>query len=600
MGGPNNIDNFFNSFQRAAGFHDITPVRRGSISTNEPDDPAQHDTRRRPQRPPLQSILTQQMLGAEPQSSETIRPVQDQTEPEEATETTNLLNPPSGYVPSSYRPRLASDIISQHGEYGMSYGSISSRISRTARKRATILINEQIEASRRARDMPEEYKDDLLERPVEVEELPDGEVIERIIGESTVPMTIFNSTNVLIGVGILALPLAIRYSGWVIGLSFLTIAAVMTAYTAMILSKCLDTNVASTTYGDIAFVAFGQVGRSFVEVLFILELVAANTALIILFADSMYFLVPSVQILYWKFIIALGLIPLNFVSFKALSVTSVLGIVCVGGLIVSVLVNGLIKPHSPGSLREVATTYAFPENWKTIPLSFGLIMAPWGGHSIFPAIYKDMRHPRKYGRAVRSTYIFTYGLDLTMAVLGYLMFGEQVRDEITANILNSNSYPHIIRLLMVVLIAIIPVTKIPLSNRPIMDTVNKKFMIDLRQMDARARIYSERALSHRLGRGSTAVLVNILELAVAIGLPSFDAIMGIMGSALCFTICATLPLLFYVKIFWGGGAIKFPEKALCFVLITACIILSVVGTGFSVLPKEKLGIKSCDGRILCY
>ena len=597
MGGVNSIDNFVNSFQRAAAFYEITPVRRGSITRSEADEEERQTEQM--SRPPLnthKSLLSEQMQGAAPQEVRPMAPKIRVSADENAlqphvSETTSLL---PTQTHQSIRSRLASDQA-----FAASYGSISSRLSQSAQRRASILIQQRVEASERARELPDEYKDDIIERPVELETRDDGEVIERTIGESTVPMTIFNSTNVLIGVGILALPLAVRYSGWVIGLSFLTLAATVTAYTARLLAKCLDTNTASTTYGDIAFLALGPVGRGMVEFLFIIELTAANVALTILFADSMHSLVPAVGVSYWKAVLSFGLLPLNFVPFRTLSVTSVLGIICVMGTIVLVFTDGLIKPHAPGSLRDIATTHAFPVNMKTIPLSLGLFMAPWGGHSVFPAIYKDMRHPKKYGKAVRTTYVFTYGLDLTMAVLGYLMFGEVVRDEVTANILSNTAYPRVISIIMVILIAIIPITKIPLSNRPIMDTINKKFLIDLRQMDVKARAYSEKSFTHRLARGTIACAVNMVQLGVAIGFPDFDSIMALMGSALCFTICVILPVAFYLKIFWGGGEIRLAEKVLCFALIIICTVLGIFGTVFAIIPKQKLGIASCDGRIAC-
>ena len=34
-------------------------------------------------------------------------------------------------------------------------------------------------------------------------------------------------------------------------------------------------------------------------------------------------------------------------------------------------------------------------------------LAPWGGHGVFPNIYRDMRHPRKYGKSLWATYLFT-------------------------------------------------------------------------------------------------------------------------------------------------------------------------------------------------
>lgn len=43
------------------------------------------------------------------------------------------------------------------------------------------------------------------------------------------------------------------------------------------------------------------------------------------------------------------------------------------------------------------------------------------------------------------------------------MFGQKVRDEITSNILMSKGYPHALSVSIVVFIAIIPLTKIPLK-----------------------------------------------------------------------------------------------------------------------------------------
>lgn len=74
-----------------------------------------------------------------------------------------------------------------------------------------------------------------------------------------------------------------------------------------------------------------------------------------------------------------------------------------------------------------------------------------------------MRHPYKYRKGVNITYSFTFVLDLSMAVVGLLMFGDGVRDEITSNILLTDGYPPALSLLIVIGIAIIPLTKVPLK-----------------------------------------------------------------------------------------------------------------------------------------
>jgi solute carrier family 32 (vesicular inhibitory amino acid transporter) len=57
-----------------------------------------------------------------------------------------------------------------------------------------------------------------------------------------------------------------------------------------------------------------------------------------------------------------------------------------------------------------------------------------------------------------------YTLDLGMALIGILMFGDKVRDEITSNIiLTKEGYPEFLSLFIVICIAIIPITKVPLK-----------------------------------------------------------------------------------------------------------------------------------------
>lgn len=82
---------------------------------------------------------------------------------------------------------------------------------------------------------------------------------------------------------------------------------------------------------------------------------------------------------------------------------------------------------------------------------------------MFPNIFRDMRHPAKYPKAVDITYVVTYILDAGMAVIGLLMFGDGVLDEITLNILGTDGYPEVLKVFMVIFIAIIPLTKTPLK-----------------------------------------------------------------------------------------------------------------------------------------
>jgi vesicular inhibitory amino acid transporter len=174
---------------------------------------------------------------------------------------------------------------------------------------------------------PDKEREPLLVKTVEEE----GVKFNVVVGQSTLPQTVFNSINVLIGIGLLSLPLAIHYSGWVIGMVFFAFSVVTTQYTAKLLAKCLDVDNSLITFADLAYVSFGPKARFFVSILFSLELIGANVALVVLFADSLDALIPGLGVLGWKVIAAFVLIPLAFLPLRLLSFTSILGIVCCFG-----------------------------------------------------------------------------------------------------------------------------------------------------------------------------------------------------------------------------------------------------------------------------
>lgn len=137
------------------------------------------------------------------------------------------------------------------------------------------------------------------------------------------------SRSVLIGVGLLSLPMGLKYAGWVVGIVALVLCAVITCWTAGLLSKCMDLDSTIITFSDIAFISFGKKARVATAVLFTLELLAACVALIVLFADSLASLFPgTLTLTQFKIVCTLVLIPLQFAPLALLSVTSFVGIFC--------------------------------------------------------------------------------------------------------------------------------------------------------------------------------------------------------------------------------------------------------------------------------
>ncbi|KAJ6264720.1 Vacuolar amino acid transporter [Drechslerella dactyloides] len=415
--------------------------------------------------------------------------------------------------------------------------------------------------------------------------------INMAVGQSTIYQTIFNSINTLVGIGLLSLPLGFRLSGWIIGVLFMIFSMASTAYTAKLIAACMESNPVLITYGDIAWAAFGRKGRVIISVIFFLELLAACVALVILFADSLHALIPDVSIITWKLLCGLILTPLCFLPLRLLSVTSILGIICTFSIVGMIFASGLVTKEQPGSLIHPAKTYLLPEHWGQVPLSLGILISPWGGHSVFPNIYRDMRHPYKFGKAIKVTYTFTadilqFILDLSMAVVGYLLFGDSVRDIVTSNILLNPQTSQKLSIALISFIAAIPITKTPLNARPIISTFEV-----LLGIDQRALAPGEEAVGMTpFMRGLYNVLIRVgcvfSFITIAILVPSFERIMALMGSALCFLICIILPLMFRLRIF--AGKLSRGTIILDWCLIVFSSLLAIAGTVTAILPRELL------------
>ncbi|KAF1813502.1 hypothetical protein P152DRAFT_322434 [Eremomyces bilateralis CBS 781.70] len=629
-GGVNSIDNFARSWTRAAAFHQITPARPsfrfqsdthpdGTTAGEFPEGFYEDDSQAGLDSPSGYDG-DQSAIGSPNSRGGFMRPDMDPRNTSDpfrdtaiATSTDESGTPDhdldqgvtarllqhrrasfrSDSGPLSIEPSIGSQF---GGSYGTMYGSVGSRRNSTMRHAARLWEERQREGERVALGEGVTLDKDFIPGDDEgasliireVEE--DGVKYTAVVGQSTLPQTIFNSVNVLIGVGLLSLPLALKYCGWVLGMSFFLAAVLVTQHTAKLLAKCLDVDSSLVTFADLAYVSFGSRARIAVSVLFSVELIAACVALVILFADSLDALIPGLSLVTWKIICGIILIPLVFLPLRLLSFTSVLGIICCFGITISVLADGFIKEEQPGSLLSPATTYAWPEHWGTLLLGFGLLMSPWGGHSVFPNIYRDMRHPHKYHRAVNITYVFTYLLDLLMAVVGLLMFGDGVREEITSNILMTPGYPQWISIFIVICVAIIPLTKAPLNARPVLSTLEVIIGLHISQDPGPQNPHATTRLplaTRQFFRILLTIALIVIFVFLAIVFPAFDRIMALLGSVCCFSGCIILPLAFHLKLFYkdmGPG-----ERLYGWVCMSISTLLAIASTIAAILPRDVVG-----------
>lgn len=393
------------------------------------------------------------------------------------------------------------------------------------------------------------------------------------IGSSTLPQTVFNSINTLVGIGLLSIPFGFRQSGWIMGILLLLGSAMSTNFTAKYLGKILKHHQHLLTYGDIAFAYGGRFFAILVTFFFVMDLIGAALTLILLFTDCFVIIWPHVvglKVFIVSIVFFTSLLPLNI-----LSIFSLMGILATMGIILIVIICGFIINETPGSLLQFAPTTLLPTNFQNLLFSLGIFMMPWGGHPVFPELYRDMRHPQKFSHASNVAFLVTFLLDFAIGATGYLMYGLQVDDSIIKSLMQNDNYPTWVNKALCLIMGILPISKLPLVTRPIISSYENMLKIAPR--------YNAKSMSNKVARVFARFVFCCLLLLVALLFTSFGKLMSFLGSAICYTVCLTLPLLFYLQL--NKAQIGIIEGILIKIGIVISISCAVLGTYASIVTN---------------
>lgn len=365
-----------------------------------------------------------------------------------------------------------------------------------------------------------------------------------VTGSSTSYQTIFNAVNTLMGIAMLSLSFGMRLSGWVAGTVMLMGFSWVTNETAKIIGNILKKYPQASTYGDIAYLYGGKKFQALATSIFVVDLVGASVSLVLLFSDSFHLLFPDVNVGIFKALIICVTFGMSFMPLSLISSFSVSGIFSTMGVLVLIIICGLSSLESPGSLFNTAEMNLWPRSVGELILSLGIFMAPWGGHPVFPELYKDMRNPSKYATCCNITFISTFCLDFLIAAVGYVMFGVKCEDSLTKNVMSATTYPSWVNPLFCIFLGILPVSKLSLVTRPIISVYENYFRMNV-QSDI---VYKDgqRIYPMTLQKLMARVIFMGMILILSLVFTSFGRVIAFLGSAICFTICFTFPLLFHL------------------------------------------------------
>ncbi|QCE12576.1 solute carrier family 32 [Vigna unguiculata] len=378
--------------------------------------------------------------------------------------------------------------------------------------------------------------------------------------------TCLNELNALSGVGILSVPYALATGGW-LSLALLFSIAAAAFYTGLLIKRCMDKDSNIRSYPDIGELAFGKTGRLIVSVSMYTELYLVSIGFLILEGDNLSNMFPigEVQIAGLTiggkqiFVIMVALIILPTVWLDNLSLLSY---VSASGVFASLLIilsitwtatfDG-VGFHHKGTLVH----------WNGLPTAVSLYAFCYCAHPVFPTLYNSMENKHQFSNVLIVCFVLTTVGYASMAIVGYLMFGDGAESQITLNL----PLDKVSSKLAIYTTLVNPISKFALMATPITNALK----------DLLPKTYKNRVTSILL---STVLVMSTTVVALAV--PFFGSLMSLIGAFLSVTASILLPCLCYLKI--SGTYKKFGCETVAIVMIIMiAIVMAISGTYISLV-----------------
>ncbi|KAL5540669.1 hypothetical protein UlMin_042861 [Ulmus minor] len=377
---------------------------------------------------------------------------------------------------------------------------------------------------------------------------------------TTILRTCFNGINALSGVGILSVPYALSQGGW-LSLVLLFMVAILCWYTGLLLQRCMNSNPFIKTYPDIGEAAFGNKGRIMISIFMYLELYLVAVEFLILEGDNLDKLFPNTSFRLaglkvkgqrgFMMFTALLILPTTWIRSLGM-----LAYVSAGGVLASIVVVGCV--FWAGAFDGVG----FHEGDELLtlgglPTAISLFVFCYCGHAVFPTLCDSMTDRNQFPKVLLVCFItstISYG---SMAILGYLMFGDYLKSQVTLNL----PLKKISTQIAIYTTLINPLTKYAIIITPIATAIEDKVP------------FSKSLLSSIFIR----TLLVFSTLIVALIIPFFGYVMAFIGAFLSVTASMLLPCLFYLKTNKIARSFGFELMLIVGILVVG-LFVGVVGT----------------------
>ncbi|KAF4675316.1 hypothetical protein FOL47_007933 [Perkinsus chesapeaki] len=387
-------------------------------------------------------------------------------------------------------------------------------------------------------------------------------------GKQTSRSAVTNMLLTGVGVGMLSIPRAVAEAGYVFGFVLLILCGALGILYIQLLRLCMTSE--THNYEDIGRAAFGRIGMISVTVALNAALIGTSCLLMLLLGSNSVKLAPQIDQRYW--ILIWGGIMLPFSWLRTMKhvgyVSGTVGVAAVFVLLVSIVVGGIFKAIN----RDSSATYdPTPASFVGLGITFASMTFGYAVSCTSTTILHDMKYPEQRSRVINISMSILIVLYFFIAAAGYAGWGHEL---LTFDTVIDAMSPTGHKLSVIAYIAIFSILVVCATHYVVL--MNPSFRI----VEKALRIEDKNILWSILVR---TIMVGFTIL-VPILIPSFQGLVGLLGS-----VCFSLIHNFYPTIFWlrisylrGERLDGSAERMAVVGGLGALLVISAIGSCFGV------------------
>ena len=382
----------------------------------------------------------------------------------------------------------------------------------------------------------------------------------------------WNVTNLIQGTGILGVPYAVRMGGWA-SVASIAVVAMICCFTGKLLVDCLY-EVSKTTgqkkrvrvnYPEVGEAAWPGWGNKIVSLVQVCEMFGGVIMYIVLLATVFFDITSGLTPLNtYEWAVVCSVIALPTVFITRVSIISWISMISVFALMSCILT---ILVYCFWEFKHMSISNIPPFEPSYFPVGFGIIVFSYTAHAVFPGVEGCMKEPKKFPRMMNVAFAFAASTKVLLGLLAVMRFGVDTDQVITVNITVK-----VFNTLASILVVINVLLAFPICMFVVSETWDTKMLPYFPHLQKESKY-------HWFWLVLTRTLLVTLGLFLAVVVPHFGLLMGLVGSFTGSCLCFVFPCVFHLKLKWKE--LKWYSVAIRIFVIVFGLIAGGFGLWFS-------------------